>query len=305
MLLAIVYWYVLLSRKANFAANAYLAPDYKNCNFLPMGSKFDNLASAGSGRPLIIATNDDGAYAKGFAALIEAAGEFGDVLAIAPDTGMSGMSHALTFKKPVRLTHISSQPGLEMYKLSGTPVDCVKMAIDKLVSKRPALLVSGINHGSNASISSIYSGTVAAAREGGLNGIPSVAFSSLDYSEDADFEPLKKYIKLVCAKVLTDGIASGTCLNVNFPCHDMPNIKGLKVCRQANGVWVEEFVLRQDPVGQDYYWLTGHFCNHEPGACDTDEYFLAENYASLVPISIHVTDMESVVKLQSWQTGAL
>ena len=270
-----------------------------------METKFDRLNTDSNQRPLIVVTNDDGADAKGFAHLIEAVRPYGDVLAIAPDTGKSGMSHALTFKQPVRLYRIKQEPGLTIYKLTGTPVDCVKMALDKLIDRKPVLLVSGINHGSNASISSIYSGTVAAAREGALNAIPSVAFSSLDYSESAEFEAFKPYIRSVAENVLAHGLPENSFINVNFPYTDIANLKGIKVCRQAKGVWVEEFVQRHDPVGAPYYWLTGYFSNHEPNATDTDEYYLSQNWASLVPIMVEVTALEAVGQLQPWATDNL
>jgi len=226
-------------------------------------------------------------------------------LAIAPDTGKSGMSHALTFKKPVRLYVLKQEPGLTVYKLSGTPVDCVKMALDKLIDRKPSLLVSGINHGSNASISSIYSGTVAAAREGALNAIPSVAFSSLDFSESAEFSAFIPYIRSVCDNVLAHGIPANSFINVNFPYLDIANLRGIKVCRQAHGVWVEEFIERIDPVGSPYYWLTGYFSNHEPEATDTDEYYLSQNWASLVPIMVEVTALYAIDQIKSWETISL
>lgn len=267
-----------------------------------METKFDNLSQGGtSDKPLIIVTNDDGVEAKGFASLIEALQPFGDILAIAPDTGKSGMSHALTFKQPVRMHCLQSAPELKIYKLSGTPVDCVKMALDRLIDRKPSLLVSGINHGANSSISSIYSGTVAAAREGGLNGIPSVAFSSLDFASDAQFEGFIPFIRSIVDNVFAKGIAPNTFLNVNFPHQDIANIKGIKACRQAQGVWVEEFMRREDPLGLEYFWLTGYFSNHEPEATDTDEYWLTQNYATLVPIMIEVTANEALQSLKSWE----
>lgn len=266
-----------------------------------METKFDNLPQTKEERPLIVVTNDDGADAKGFHSLINVLRPYGDILAIAPDSGKSGMSHALTFKLPVRLHKLKDEKGVKIYKLSGTPVDCVKMALDKLIDRKPSLLVSGINHGSNASISSIYSGTVAGAREGGLNSIPSVAFSSLDYALDAEFDAFHPFIQSIIENIFNNGIAPNTFLNVNFPAHDIPNIKGIKACRQAKGVWVEEFVERKDPIGLNYYWLTGYFSNHEPEALDTDEYYLKENYISLVPIMIEVTAEKEIARLKQWE----
>lgn len=269
-----------------------------------MKNKFESFSKDTSLRPLIIVTNDDGADALGFANLIEAVRPFGDVLAIAPDTGQSGMSHALTFKKPVRLYKLKDEPGLTVYKLTGTPVDCVKMALGKLIDRKPVLLVSGINHGSNSSISSIYSGTVAAAREGALNAIPSAAFSSLDFSEKADFSDFIPYIRSVCENILADGMPANSFVNVNFPHSDTANIRGLKVCRQASGVWEEEFVERIDPGGTPYYWLTGYLNNFELDATDTDEYFLSENWVSLVPIMVEVTAMDAFVHMKSWESAS-
>lgn len=249
-------------------------------------------------KPLILVTNDDGVGAKGFSAIIEIAKKFGDVLAVGPSTGQSGMSHALTFKSPVRLKKIKEEPGLRVYELTGTPVDCVKMALDKLMNdERPALLLSGINHGCNSSISAIYSGTVAAAREGGLNSIPSIALSSLDYSHNADFEFIKPIASEIIENVMKTGLPEGICLNVNFPYLDPTNIKGVRVCRQAKGVWVEEFEHRLDPAKQEYYWLTGYFNNFEPEANDTDEWLLKENYVTLVPIKIEATAFEHLDNL--------
>ncbi len=254
-------------------------------------------------RARIFVTNDDGYNAKGIKALIDVLKEIGDVLCIAPETGQSGKSHALTFTKPVRLREHINTPELKIYSLSGTPVDCVKMALDKFYDKNKVdLIVSGVNHGSNASICAIYSGTVAAAREGVVNNIPAIAFSLLDLDSDADFEPHKKYIKQICQHVLENGLDKNTFLNVNMPSHDNNNIKGIKVCRQTKGVWVEEFDKRTDPNNQEYYWLTGAFENFEPNATDSDEWLLKENYVTVVPIKLEETNLESFEKLSKLNT---
>ena len=249
-------------------------------------------------RPLILVTNDDGVHALGMAALIDAVSEFGDVVAVAPQVSQSGMSHALTLKSPLRLKKIKEQKGIIVYELTGTPVDCVKMAFDKILPCLPQLLVSGINHGSNSSISSIYSGTVAAAREGALNAIPSIAFSNTNYADDADFEFTKSYVKEIVKNVLAQGLGKGTFLNVNLPHLDSPTIKGIKICKQAEGVWVEEFDQRQDPMGTNYYWLTGYFNNAEPDNEDTDEWSLKNNYVTIVPLTIENCDHKEVVNLK-------
>ena len=249
-------------------------------------------------RPLILVTNDDGVHASGMAALIDAVSEFGDVVAVAPQVSQSGMSHALTLKMPLRLKKIKSANAITIYELNGTPVDCVKMAFDKILPCMPSLLVSGINHGQNSSISSIYSGTVAAAREGAINAIPSIAFSNTNYADDADFHFMKKYVKQIVHNVLENGLNKGTFLNVNVPHLDPSKIKGIKICRQAEGVWVEEFDQRTDPMGTNYYWLTGYFNNAEPDNEDTDEWLLKNNYVTIVPLKFENCDQQQVQDLK-------
>jgi 5'-nucleotidase len=250
-------------------------------------------------RPLILVTNDDGVHALGMAALIDAISEFGDIVAVAPQVSQSGMSHALTLKTPLRLKKIRTTNAITIYELNGTPVDCVKMAFDKILPCMPQLLVSGINHGSNSSISSIYSGTVAAAREGAINSIPSIAFSNTNYADDADFEFMKSYIKQIVSNVLDNGLNKGTFLNVNAPHLDPTNIKGIKICKQAEGVWVEEFDQRQDPMGTNYYWLTGYFNNAEPDNEETDEWSLKNNYVTIVPLKFENCDHNEVINLRA------
>ena len=250
-------------------------------------------------KPLILVTNDDGVHASGMAALIDAVKEFGDVVVVAPHQSQSGMSHALTLKTPLRLKKIMNTSDVTVYELTGTPVDCVKMAFDNILGCKPTILVSGINHGSNSSLSSIYSGTVAAAREGAINSIKSIAFSNLDYSDDANFDFIKPIVKKVVADVLKNGLSDGTFLNVNVPYTDPENLKGIKICRQARGVWVEEFEKRVDPVGSSYYWLTGYFDNFEPDAEDTDEWALKNNYVSIVPLSFENCNFKEVDDLSA------
>lgn len=245
-------------------------------------------------RPYILVTNDDSLDANGIKKLCEVVKQFGDLLVVAPDKSRSGQSHALTFSEPMRLHKEEESEGMLVYRCSGTPVDCVKIAINQLAERKPDLVVSGINHGSNSSVSAIYSGTVAAAREGCLNGIASIAFSTLDFSKNADFDSLLPWVEKIVAKVIEQGMPSETLLNVNFPYHDPENLKGLKVCRQAKGAWVEEFVKRSDPMDRDYFWLTGYFRNDEPDAENTDEWLLKNNYASVVPLKIEATDFESI-----------
>ena len=249
-------------------------------------------------RPLILVSNDDGVHAKGLKNLIEVVKSYGDILVVAPEVSESGMSHAISFKNPIRLNKIEEYENVQIYSCSGTPVDCVKLALNQLVDRKPDFLVSGINHGSNASISVVYSGTMGAAIEGCLNGIPSIGFSILSHSLDADFSLARKFSQQIFEKVITQGLPKGVCLNVNFPIIDINDLRGFKVCRQARGVWKEEFDKRIDPNNRDYYWLTGSFNNFEPDAEDTDEWALKNNYASIVPIRVDFTSHDTIEKLK-------
>lgn len=249
-----------------------------------------------SDRPLILITNDDGITAPGIRALVDAVKDMGEIVIIAPDSPQSGMGHAITISKPLRVEQNDLYPGLKSYHCSGTPVDCVKLAHHQVLHRLPDLVLSGINHGSNAAINVIYSGTMSAAVEAAVEGIPAVGFSLLDYSYHADFEPCKKYIRDVVSKVLEHGLPEGTLLNVNFP---KESIKGLKVCRQARSKWKEDFDERLDPNGRKYFWLIGKFINMDPGH-DTDEAALADGYASVVPTQFDLTAYRAMESIQSW-----
>ncbi len=250
---------------------------------------------------LILVTNDDGVEAKGLKSLIETVREFGKVIVVAPEESQSGMSHAITTKFPIRVRIVKKEEGLEIYSCSGTPVDCVKLALHQLLGRKPDMLVSGINHGSNASVSVVYSGTMAAAIEGGINKITSIGFSLLDYSADADFETAGIYVKRIIEKVFMNGIAEGICLNVNIPVGKENELKGIKVCRQTDGYWQEEFEKRIDPGKREYYWLTGYFSNSEPLADDTDEWALQNKFVSIVPIRIDFTSYSRIKELKKWK----
>jgi len=249
-------------------------------------------------RPLILITNDDGYRAGGLQSLIEAARPFGDLLVVAPAEGQSGMSHALTVKVPIRVEKYPEEPGFSLYVCSGTPVDCIKIALNKFVKRRPDLLLAGINHGANSSTSVLYSGTMAAAIEGCMYHIPAIGFSLLDHSSKADFSPYIGHIRTVIETVLKNGLKRGTCLNVNIPKIHVDDIRGFRVCRQSFGYWIEEFDHRTDPFGREYYWLTGDFYNEEPDAQDTDEWALKNNYISVVPVQIDMTCYKSMDKLK-------
>ena len=227
-----------------------------------------------SEKPLILVTNDDGITAKGIRALIEVMSEIGDVVVVAPDKPQSAMGHAITLNSMLYLNKIeNSNPNITEYSCSGTPVDCVKLAVAEILKRQPDLCVSGVNHGSNSSINVIYSGTMSAAIEAGIEGIPAIGFSYLDYDWDANFEELKPFIKRIALKVLTENKLNGAVLNVNFPKLLANDIKGIKICRQAKAQWIEKFDKRKSPFGKDYYWLTGEFVNHDLGT-DTDEWAL-------------------------------
>ncbi|MBT7726977.1 MAG: 5'/3'-nucleotidase SurE, partial [Flavobacteriales bacterium] len=208
-------------------------------------------------KPLILVVNDDGINAPGIRKLISIINDFGEVVVVAPDGPQSGKGHAITIESTIRCDKVIIDDGPQTeYSCSGTPVDCVKLAVNKLITRKPDLCVSGINHGSNSSINVIYSGTMSAAVEGALEGIPSIGFSLLDYSHEADFSEGEKYIREITQSVLDNNLPNGVCLNVNIPKSvDDKEIKGIKVCRQAKANWVEEFDEREDPKGRKYYWL--------------------------------------------------
>lgn len=252
-------------------------------------------------RPLILITNDDGITAPGIRHLIEAMNELGDVVVVAPSSPQSGMGHAITvnntlFVEPV---NIDNGPQIE-YSCSGTPADCVKLAVNELLNKKPDLCVSGINHGSNSSINVIYSGTMSAAVEAGVEGVPAIGFSLLDYSWNAEFDHLKEYIKKIAQNVLDHGLPNGVVLNVNIPKSKDKTFKGIKICRQARALWEEEFDKRVNPHGREYYWLTGKFVNMDKGE-DTDEWALAHNFISIVPVQFDMTAHYFIDDLNNWE----
>ena len=249
-------------------------------------------------RPLILITNDDGYRSLGLQALIEAARPFGDVLVVAPAEGQSGMSHALTVKIPVRVEKSTEEAGLVIYVCTGTPVDCVKIAINKFADRTPDLLLTGVNHGANSSVSVLYSGTMASAIEGCMYHIPAIGFSLLDHSPDACFTPYIPSMQNIIEKVMKNGLPQGVCLNVNIPKIAVDDIKGIRICRQARGHWIEEFERRIDPNNQVYYWLTGSYLNEEPKATDTDEWMLKNGYISIVPVQIDMTCYKSMDKIK-------
>lgn len=251
-------------------------------------------------KPLILVTNDDGITAPGIRTLISVMNEIGDVVVIAPDSPQSGMGHAITLDSTIYCDAVTIDEGDQMeYRCSGTPADCVKMAISEVLNRKPDLCVSGINHGANSSINVLYSGTMSAAIEAGIEGIPAIGFSVLDYSWHADFKGMEKYIKQIALEVLENGLPDGVVLNVNFPKIKENKFKGIKVCRQARANWKEEFDKRTNPQGKEYYWLTGKFINLDHGE-DTDVWALENEYISMVPTHFDLTAHHFIQKLNSW-----
>ncbi len=251
-------------------------------------------------KKLILVTNDDGVNASGIKVLTEAVKHLGKVIVVAPEEAQSGMSHAITVKHPLRIRKVKDEKNLKILAVNGTPVDCVKLALNQILNQKPDLLVSGINHGSNSSTSILYSGTMGAALEGGINRIPSIGFSHTDYDQDSDLEASKIYARQIAMKVLDEGLPINTCLNVNIPKGDYDHIMGIKICRQTMGFWKEEFDKRTDPMGKEYFWLTGEYFNHEPDAMDTDEWALKNKYVSIVPVHTDLTSYETVRILNKW-----
>ncbi len=259
-----------------------------------------NLYFCGMSRPVILVTNDDGIISPGIRALVEVMVKFGDVTVVAPDSPQSGMGHAITIHDPLRLQKVNVFGDIPAYQCSGTPVDCVKIAIDKILHRKPDICVSGINHGSNASINVIYSGTMSAAMEAAIDGIPAVGFSLLDFSFDADFSGAKVYAEKIIRNLLNSGLPKDSLLNVNIPKLPVNEIKGMKICRQATAKWVEEFDERRDPNGKNYYWLTGNFVNFDQGE-DTDVWALDNGYVSIVPVQFDLTHHHAISYInQNW-----
>jgi len=251
-------------------------------------------------KPLILVTNDDSINAPGIRTLISVMKELGDVVVVAPDSPQSAMGHAITINSTLHINKLNNDPELYAeYSCSGTPVDCVKFAVNEILHRKPDLCVSGINHGSNSSINVIYSGTMSAAVEAGIEGIPAIGFSLLDYNWNADFEPCRKFVKKIAAEVLQKGLPDGVILNVNLPKLPESEIKGIKICRQAKAYWEEKFDKRTNPMGKDYYWLTGKFVNQDNGE-DTDEWALAQGYVSVVPVQFDLTAHHAIQTLNSW-----
>jgi 5'-nucleotidase len=248
-----------------------------------------------SKKPLILVTNDDGIHAKGLFFLSQIAKDFGEVVVVAPDKPQSGMGHAVTMHTPLWLKE-EKIDGVSAYSTSGTPVDCVKLAVYQIMHRKPDLILSGVNHGANSSINVIYSGTMSAAVEGAVEGIPSLGFSLLNHSEDADFSHSEPYLRKIIENVIENTMPYGACLNVNIPKN---RVKGIKVCRQAKGYWEDYFEKRSDPQGNDYYWMKGDFIVTEKGE-DTDLWALDHGFISIVPTQFDMTAHHAIANLNTW-----
>jgi 5'-nucleotidase len=251
-------------------------------------------------KPLILVSNDDGITSRGIKTLVEVMCELGEVIVVAPDSPQSGMGHAITVGNTLRLDRTTIFEGLDAYECSGTPADCVKLAKHYVLKDNsPDLVVSGINHGSNSSISVLYSGTMSAAIEAAIEGLPAIGFSLCDYSLQADFSHTREYVKKIAQQVLESGLPQGVALNVNIPAKSAEKIKGIKICRQAHASWQEVFDQRKDPNGRRYFWMAGNFINYDKGE-DTDEWALANNYISVVPCMYDLTAHHALSTLNQW-----
>lgn len=252
-----------------------------------------------TGKPLIVVTNDDGISSKGIKSLIEVASEFGDLLIVAPDKPQSGMGHAITINDIIRVDKSVLYPQFDAYSCTGTPVDCVKMALHLSKDRRPDLVLSGINHGANTSISVLYSGTMSAAVEGAIEGIPSIGFSLDSFEAQADFSGAKNIARQVINRMLSQADEQPICLNVNIPAIPAEEIKGIKICRAAKAYWKDDLQERVDHHGRTYYWLAGEFENHDLGE-DTDLYALKNKFASIVPIQFDMTAYQQIGSINNW-----
>ncbi len=244
---------------------------------------------AENNKPLILVTNDDDITAPGIRNLVEAVKDLGEVIVVAPDKPQSGMGHAITIGSPLRMYKMNIFGEIQAWQTSGTPVDCVKLAVDKILHRKPDICLSGINHGANHSINVIYSGTMSAAMEASIEGIPSIGFSLLDYRYEADFTASRSIVRRIVENVIKNPLPDRMLLNVNIPSVPLSEIKGIKVCRQAEAKYEEDFDERMDPQGKKYYWLTGKFVNFDEGD-DTDVWALQHNYVSVVPVQFDLTD---------------
>lgn len=250
-------------------------------------------------KPLILVTNDDGYQARGIAALVNSLAGLGEIVVFAPDGPRSGMSSAITSVHPLRYSLVQKEKDTTIYTCTGTPVDCIKLAINEVLEQKPDLIVSGINHGSNSAIAVVYSGTMGAAIEGCIFGIPSIGFSIDNHSANANFDETIKIARIISKQVLENGLPEGVCLNVNVP--QVEKVKGIKICHQTKGKWVKEFLKNKDGAKREVFWLTGEFQNSEPENQNTDEWAISHSYAAVVPVKIDMTSYDTLASLKPWE----
>lgn len=250
-------------------------------------------------KPLILITNDDGISAKGIRSLLEAIQDFGELVLIAPDSPQSGMGHAITIHNPLRLKRSDIYGDVVSYSCSGTPVDCVKLGVSEVMHRKPDLLISGINHGANTATNVLYSGTMSAAVEGAMEGIPSIGFSLDNFDADADFSIAQEVARRVVSEVLTKKLPLGTCLNVNIPNVTASEHKGIQICKQAHAYWEDRFDKREDQFGNPYYWLTGNFTDIGKTQ-DTDLFWIEKGFSTIVPTKFDMTAYEALDELKKW-----
>ncbi len=249
-------------------------------------------------RPLLLISNDDGYHAKGIRQLVEMLSDMADIIVCAPESARSGFSCAFSATTPLRLKLRRQMPGVEVWSCNGTPVDCVKMALSEIVPRRPDMVIGGINHGDNSSVNAHYSGTMGITLEGCMKYIPSVAFSLCDFADDADFSPLRPFVRQIVRKILTEGLPIGVCLNVNFPLAE--SFRGVKVCRMSHGSWTNELTKCHHPRGYDYWWMVGHYQNDEPESEDTDKWALEHGYVAITPTQIDLTAYQAIDLIRCW-----
>jgi 5'-nucleotidase len=249
-------------------------------------------------RPLLLISNDDGYLAKGVNSLVEMLSDLGDIVVCAPEDARSGFSCAFSATNPLRLQLREKRAGVEIWSCNGTPVDCVKLALAEIVSRKPDMVIGGINHGDNGSVNAHYSGTMGVTLEGCMKYIPSVAFSLCDHRDDAEFEPMRPLIREITKRVLAEGLPTGVCLNVNFPL--VPEYKGVRVCRMAHGTWGNEVTKCHHPRGYDYWWMVGSYTNDEPEAEDTDNWALTHGFVAITPTQIDLTAYQAIDIIRSW-----
>lgn len=252
-------------------------------------------------KPLILVTNDDGITSPGIKALVEVAKDFGNVCVIAPDKPQSGMGHAITVHSGIMVIQQDFTGTKAAFSCTGTPADCVKLGKYHLLHEKPDICLSGINHGSNVSLNVIYSGTMSAALEGALEGIPSIGISLCSNNKDIELEASKKVTNILLETFLINKPDNNLCLNVNVPDVPFGEIKGIRFCRQGRGNWKEFYEEHKDKNGEEFLWLTGKFENFEKGKTDTDLWALSHNYVSIVPIHADMTNYDELGKVSRWK----